>query len=60
MEKKTYDSINAVFNDDPLGLLNNVGDILVDSEIWNKEKTQSSSKDGYVTRAKECYDYLQI
>ena len=32
METRSYQNIDDVFNDDPLGLLDDVGDVLVESE----------------------------
>jgi len=59
METKAYNSVDDIFNDDPLGLLNDVGDKTVESETWNKEKRQSSSIDGLVTRATKCLDFYK-
>ena len=59
METTEYNSVDDIFNDDPLGLLSDVGDKTVESESWNKEKRQSGSADGVVTRASQCLDFYK-
>lgn len=59
METTEYNSVDDIFNDDPFGLLSDVGDKAVESESWNKEKRQSGSADGVVTRATQCLDFYK-
>ena len=61
LEKRVFDSIDDVFSNDPLGLLNDVGDKPIEKEDWNKDriKEQSPSVDGVVTRAVKCPDFYK-
>ncbi|MBQ3683531.1 MAG: GIY-YIG nuclease family protein [Succinimonas sp.] len=61
LETQVFDSIDDVFSNDPLGLLNDVGDKPIEKEDWNKDrvKEQSSSVDGVVTRAIKCPDFYK-
>ncbi len=59
MESKAFNSVDDIFNDDPFGLLSNVGDKAVEPESWKKNKTQTASIDGVVTRASQCHDFYR-
>ncbi len=60
METTEYNSVDDIFNDDPLGLLSDVGDKAVESENWHKEREDSSSTvDGKVARPKVCKDFFK-
>lgn len=59
METTEYNSVEDIFNDDPLGLLSDVGDKALEEESWNKEKRQSGSADGVVTRATQCLNFYK-
>ena len=60
METTEYNSVDDIFNDDPLGLLSDVGDKAVESENWHKEREDSSSTvDGKVAKQKVCKDFFK-
>lgn len=61
MQTRFYGSIDDAFNDDPLGLLNDVGDDPAEHEYWRDEpsKTQSASADQELAKAKECKDFYR-
>ena len=60
MESTEYSSVEDIFNDDPLGLLNDVGDNAIEEESWRKDRGDSSSSvDGKVARTKDCKDFFK-
>lgn len=60
METKSYDSIDDIFNDDPLGLLSDVGDVCVENESWKKDREESSnSVDGKIAKPISCKDFYK-
>lgn len=60
MESKSYDSIDDIFDDDPLGLLNDVGDDAVETESWRKDRQDASNSiDGKVARPVTCKDFYK-
>lgn len=60
MESKSYDSIDDIFNDDPLGLLNDVGGEAIEPEYWRKDRdTASNSVDGKVAKPVTCKDFYK-
>ncbi|SKA58718.1 T5orf172 domain-containing protein [Succinivibrio dextrinosolvens DSM 3072] len=60
METTEYNSVDDIFNDDPLGLLSDVGDKAVEEESWHKDREESSSTvDGKVAKQKVCKDFFK-
>lgn len=60
METKTYDNIDDVLSDDPLGLLNDVGDNAIENESWNKKRDNSSNSiDGKTAKTVVCKDFFK-
>ncbi len=60
METTEYNSVDDIFNDDPLGLLSDVGDKIVEEESWHKDREESSnSVDGKVAKQKVCKDFFK-
>lgn len=60
METKSYENIDDIFNDDPFGLLNDVGDNAIENESWNKKRiTPSNSVDGKTARTAVCKDFFK-
>ena len=60
METKSYDSIDDIFNDDPLGLLSDVGDVCVENESWKKDREESSnSVDGKIAKPISCKEFYK-
>ncbi len=60
METKSYNNIDDIFNDDPLGLLSDVGDVCVENESWKKDREESSnSVDGQIAKPKTCKEFYK-
>ena len=60
METKAYNSVDDIFDDDPLGLLNDVGDKAVETEYWHKDREESSNTvDGKIAKQKICKDFFK-
>ena len=59
MQQKSYQSFEDVFDDDPLGLLANVGDKPIEKETWRSTQNIKDSKDTSARQAicKDFYKY---
>ena len=60
MQSNVYENIDDIFNDDPLGLLDDVGDVTVESESWKKDREETSATvDGKVAKPVTSKDFFK-
>ena len=60
LEMKSYENIDDIFNNDPFGLLKDVGDTAIENESWNKKRdTPSNSVDGKTAKTTVCKDFFK-
>lgn len=64
MSSRLYENIEDVINDDPLGLLNDVGESKDRHEYWREQSSGESSSraksaDHYVAKAVECKEFYR-
>lgn len=64
MSSRLYENIDDVINDDPLGLLNDLGEAKDTHEYWKdrsseEELSREKSADNYVAKAVECKDFYR-
>ena len=60
METKSFESMDDIFNNDPLGLLQDVGDTAIENESWNKNRDNlSNSIDGKTAKTVVCKDFFK-
>ena len=59
MERKAYTSFDDVLNDDPFGLLSDVGDVAVEREHWKKDTSSTIAGSAEATKAVQCRDFYR-
>ena len=60
LEMKSCENIDDIFNNDPLGLLKDVGDTAIENESWNKKRENSSNSiDGKTAKTVVCKDFFK-